>query len=120
MRFTLKPGTWYACELIGDEFHDDRCSYSPIKVRRVVPSRTGDRVFQLDFYHANYPEGVREKSYTLQTVERGSGYLLARSMGDKPVRYLQIYPIDAAWIRRHFYEVDLDRDDVHSWLNHNA
>lgn len=58
-RFTLQRGRWYACELIGDEFGEDKCSYSPIKVFAVEPQKSGNRKFGLKFYHASYPAGVR-------------------------------------------------------------
>ncbi len=100
-RFTLQPGRWYACELIGDEFDEDQCSYSPIRVDAVVPEGKGSRCLELQFYHANYPEGVRDKRYRLQTVHRGRSYLLAKSTEHDPVRFFQIYEIDGEWLVRH-------------------
>ena len=50
MRFTLERGKWYACEFIGDEFGADKCSYSPIKVKEVIPGKTGKGVFELHFH----------------------------------------------------------------------
>ena len=72
-RFTLIPGHWYAVEFIGDEFSvaDDFRSHSAIRVDSVITAPGGQRCFDLSFYHANYPEGVRDKVYTLQTVEAG-------------------------------------------------
>jgi hypothetical protein len=117
--FTLIPGRWYACELSGDEFEDDMCSYSPIKIRRIEPLKHGNRTLRLDFYHANYPEGVREKSYTLQTIERGERFLLARSVEHNPVRILQIYEINHEWIIRHFPKLVPDRKNIQTWLDRN-
>jgi hypothetical protein len=101
-RFTLLRDCWYACEFIGDEFESDRCSYSPIKVFEVAPLGDGTRSMRLDFFHACYPAGVQDKTYNLQTIERGERFMLARSVEHAPARFLQIYDIDAAWIRRHF------------------
>ena len=121
MRFTLKTDRWYACELIGDEFADtsDKCSYSPIKVLRITPLHSGSRTFRLHFYHANYPEGVRDNQYTLQTVERGETFILAKSLDHDPPRYLQIYDIDRDWMERHFPEFPVE-GDVQDYLDRHA
>ena len=71
LRFTLRERFWYAVEFIGEEFGDQIRSYSPIRVDEVVCENSGRRLFSLSFYHANYPEGVRDKCYTLQTIEDG-------------------------------------------------
>lgn len=117
-RFTLEPRQWYACEIIGDEFDDDKCSYSPIKVISVMPAQKGNRTFSLDFYHANYPEGVRDKTYTLQTIERGSSFLLAKAIDYEPVRLLQIYEISPEWVTSHFPSFRPD-DEIQRWLERN-
>jgi len=103
-RFTLRPGHWYAAELIGDEFSatDDFRSYSAIRVDSVVPVKSGHRHFDLGFYHTNYPEGVRDKTYSLQTLERGESFILARSLDHTPSRILLIYNISWPWLRLHF------------------
>ncbi|WP_339907206.1 hypothetical protein [Symmachiella dynata] len=118
-RYTLKPGTWYACELIGDEFGEDKCSYSPIKIQRVQPGKSGNRRLHLHFHHANYSEGVRDKVYELTTVERGASFLLAKSATHEPPRYLQIYDITPEWVARHFPQHRPD-EDIQGWLERHA
>ena len=118
MRFTLREKRWYACELVGDEFTDDLCSYSPIKVLKVEPHHSGNRKFSLSFYHANYPEGVRDKHYTLVTLERGHRFILAKSLDHNPPRILQIYEIDAQWVRRHFSAHPTE--PIQQWLDRHA
>ena len=54
MRITLELRRWYACEFVRDEFEDDLCSYSPIKILAINPLKNGSRMLKLDFYHANY------------------------------------------------------------------
>lgn len=120
MRFTLKARRWYACERIGDEFGEDRCSYAPIKLHKVEALGDGSRTFVLSFYDANYPAGVRDKTYRLQTVERGQTYLLARSRDHEPLRFLQIYDIDATWLERHFPGMKRVRGDIQTWLETNV
>ena len=117
MRFTVKTNRWYACELIGDEFEVDVCSYSPIKIQRFDTDGSGNRTFTLHFYHANYPEGVRDKTYNLRTIERADKFLLAKSLDHIPVRILQIYEITYEWIERHFPHLKHDNNDLQAWLN---
>ena len=121
-RFTLRSGWWYAAELIGDEFGPDSefRSHSPIRVDAVRPSGGGQRHFTLSFYHANYPEGVRDKTYSLQMLERGERFLLARSLNHTPVRILLIYDISWPWLRSHFgIQKDGGSDDLFHWLSNH-
>lgn len=120
MRFTLEPGKWYACEIIGDEFDDDLCAYSPIRVNHIRPLNTGKRTLELGFYHANYPAGVRDKTYTLETVERGRRFMLARATAYQPTRLLQLYDIDWSWLERHHGVVPARDTSVERWLDENV
>lgn len=115
-RFTLEPGSWYACEILGDEFNVDNCSYTPIKVFAVEPGKTGKREFLLDFHHANYPAGVQHKRYRLRTVHRGLHFLLAQSLDHNPARFLRIYEITPDWIRKHFPGMKPDISNFTGWL----
>jgi hypothetical protein len=119
-RFTLQRGTCYACELIGDEFDDDKRSYSPIKVYSVQSEKNGDRTFVLKFYHALYPEGVRDKTYKLRTIERGRSLFLAKSLEHSPPRFLLIYDITAEWVSRHFPGYAPSRTNIQQWLEKNV
>ena len=56
----------------------------------------------LDFFHANYPQGVQSKSYHLQVLERQTSFLLARRQGQSPTRLLLIYDPTWAWLETHF------------------
>lgn len=118
-RFTFTPGCWYAAELIGDEFGQDLRSLSPIRVDRVTPMKAGSRCFELAFYHANYPESVRDKVYRLQTLERARHFLLALSTEHTPHRVLLFHDIDSDWLRRHFGITVPEGQVVHEWLDRN-
>lgn len=119
-RFTIQPGRWYACEIIGDEFDEDCCSYSPIRVDHIEPLKNGNQIFKLHFYHANYPAGVRDKKYTLRTIERHHKFIIAKSIDHEPARILQIYDLDIRWIDRHFTNVNVHSNDLQRWLRDNA
>ena len=74
----------------------------------VLPMGTGKRAFELSFFHANYPDGVRDKQYKLQTIHRGKRGLLARSLDHDPYRFLFIKDVTTTWLRQHFPEFELD------------
>ena len=77
--------------------------------------------FQLEFYHANYPEGVRDKNYELVMLERGNRFIIAISREHNPSRTLEIYNIDWSWMNRHFSHFQEDQDeDIQTWLSRNV
>lgn len=84
--FPLIPDRWYACEFIGDFFKnwEDSRSYSPIRIDSIEPSNSEDGALLLKFYHANYPEGVRDKHYNVRVLERGDSYMIAKSLDHTP------------------------------------
>jgi hypothetical protein len=117
-RFTLQAGQWYALEVIGDHSTGNAAAFSPIRIHAVVPLHSGQRRFELRFYHANYPEGVRDKKYLLETIERAADYLLARRLGE-PAQIVLIHGISWRWVRAHF-RVSEDTDDLEMWLRRHA
>jgi hypothetical protein len=121
--FTLRPDCWYAAEIIEDRgdgqngFH----TYSPILVESVVPAANEQRCFELAFYHANYPQGVQNKLYSLRTLMRSDHFILARSVQHTPTRDLLIYDITWEWLHSHFgVQQPGDCDDISDWLAKNA
>lgn len=120
MSFVLNPNRWYACEIMEGAHGADLHSYSPIRVTRIEPLGEQAGRFELSFYHANYPEGVRDKIYALKTIDHGEHILLAESEDHEPTRRLLIYDISCSWMRGHF-EVEPDRTlDVQAWLERHA
>jgi hypothetical protein len=120
MRFSLEPNRWYAAEIIGEEFAESIRSLSPIKVRRLIPESQGGRCFSLEFYHANYPEGVRDKIYRLRTIERNKEFILAVSTEHSPRRYLLIHHINVEWLKK-IYRVDVESGiSAEDWLERNV
>tara|TARA_R110002111_G_scaffold100976_6_gene156460 strand:- start:19502 stop:19675 length:174 start_codon:yes stop_codon:yes gene_type:complete len=45
MRLQIKERFWYACEFIGDEFDEDCCSYSPMRVDGIKPLKSVQDAF---------------------------------------------------------------------------
>lgn len=105
-------------ELLGEEFGSEIRSYSPIRVDKITPH--GGRKFSLAFYHANYPEGVRDKVYDLETLERNQTFISARSVSHNPVRLMLVYAITGEWLREHFGIVISESEDPQAWLTRNA
>lgn len=102
-RFTIRQGGWYAAEFIDDLFGPEESfrSFSPIRIRTTSPAGGGKRRFELSFHHVNYPAGVRDKIYPLETIERTAGFLLARCADHYGTRLLLIHDISLPWLRRH-------------------
>ena len=120
-RFTMHPRTWYAVEFVGDEYYNlSGYRSSPILVESLTPAANGSRQFELSFYHANYPEGVRDKIYNLQTIERGEHFILCRSIDHNPTRIMHIFEIDWDWLLSRFTIDRPDREQtVGTWLSSN-
>jgi len=100
-RFTLHPGRWYAMTWI---LPGGSWEHSPIWLERVQPRGGGQGRLEIDFYHATYPAGVRDKHYELHTLRRSSGYLLAeeRASGSEEPRVVLLREISLDWLRAHF------------------
>ena len=101
--FTLKPDRWYAME-VWDANWQFRPHASPVKIFRVTPLKRGDGTFKLSFFHANYPEGVQHKVYTLRTLHRSSEVLLAISVDPKEERALAFFPVVQKWLHAYWPE----------------
>jgi len=65
---------------------------------------------------------VQSKVYTLQTIERGRRFMLARSLDQERTRLLQMYDIDAKWVGRHLHVDHLPVGDreLDRWLDENT
>jgi len=100
MRFSLQPEKFYAMELLSPDFGEQVRTYSPIRVHSIAPAGGGSRRFDLSFYHVAYPEGVQDKVYTIQTIERSANFLLGRVLGTD--RVIHIMELTDDWLHKHF------------------
>lgn len=106
--FTLQPRTWYAMEYV---FRSAERHFSPIWVQEIKPLKTGAGMLRLHFFHANYPEGVQDKIYDLQVVQRFVGHLVALRRSDGVADATVILePITREWFAQHFPSMRV-RDD---------
>ncbi len=78
--------------------------YSPVWVSEVRPLKTGAGRLVVSFYHANYPEGVRDKVYELTVLHRAPGFVLSKNQtGEIGQERIVIFEaISGDWLRRHF------------------
>ena len=100
MRFSLLPGRYYAMELFSPEFGEQVRHASPIRVYELTAAGGGDRRFELSFHHEAYPQGVRDKLYTVETIERIEHYLFGRVVGTD--RLVLFTNLNMEWLHRHF------------------
>jgi hypothetical protein len=77
--------------------------YSPVKIERVTPKGSGAGEFDLEFYHAAYPAGVRNKVYPLRTLSRTRTFILAAHL-DEPDRQMTVllHALAPEWLKMHF------------------
>ena len=84
-------------------FPDATRHFSPIWVKAIIQQPGLEGRLDIEFYHANYSEGVRDKLYLLRVARRTEGYLLAE-VGAKTQdrRLVVIEAITRDWLQRHF------------------
>lgn len=119
-RMTLQAGRWYACEIFEDAVPGHQSDFTPIRIDSITPGKSGNRVFELRFFHASYPEGVQDKVYRLKTLYRGRHLILAQSLEHEPTRLLKIREITADWLTEHCSLSSRVTGDVQDYLNLHA
>jgi len=105
-RFTLEPRNWYAMELFSREFGPEIRRCSPIRVDALALASSGSRRFDLSFFHAAYPEGVQNKVYTIQTIQRSDHFLLGRVVDTG--RLVLFLELSDKWLNQHFDDQALE------------
>lgn len=87
-------------ELFGPEFGAEVRHCSPVLVHALTPAGGGKRCFELAFYHSAYAAGVRDKVYSIQTIERSEHFLLARVLGTE--RLVLLMELTDEWLNKNF------------------
>ncbi len=93
-------------ELISPEFGPDIRRYSPIRVDKVALTGNGSRRFDLSFFHAAYPEGVQDKVYSIQTIQRSDHFLIGQVVDTQ--RLVFFLPLSDTWLNQHFDDQSLN------------
>lgn len=77
---TLEEGRWYGWQMLpgytGPDDYDPY--YSPIRVDKVTPRKTGRGILTLDFYNAGYAQGVQGFRLDMRVLQHAETYLVAR------------------------------------------
>jgi hypothetical protein len=102
----LVPHAWYAMEVFGASGAATNPHVSPIFLKAVEPLKTGRGLLKIDFFHANYPEGVQDKEYVLRVLHRGPSHFAAMKMEDEQQPLVVIFPIESDWTKTHFPHFD--------------
>jgi len=100
--FTLHPNRWYGMQLWTEGPVVGGTTFSPIRIYKVRPLKSGNNELQVDFFHAFYPEGVRDKSYRLRILYRGTNYLLAQCP-ETEGRCVWLGHLTKDWLKPHVY-----------------
>ena len=103
-KFMLENRKWYALQFLDLEHFSfsNKARFSPIRIDKIKPLKTGKSIFILSFYHMNYPEGVNEKKYKLQTLIHNKNFIIAKQINSDALKennkILYIHDIDLKWI----------------------
>jgi hypothetical protein len=102
----LVPNAWYAMEVFGASGAPTNPHLSPIFLKAVEPLKTGRGLLKVEFFHANYPEGVQNKEYVLRVLHRALSHFVAVKMEDEQQPLVVIFPMESDWIKTHFPNFD--------------
>ncbi len=113
----LIPHSWYAMEVFGASGAPSNPHVSPIFLKAVKPRKTGRGLVKLEFFHANYPEGVQNKECVLRVLHRTVSTFTATKVDDENLLVL-IFSLEKEWLKLHFPklncvgDVDSTLDDM--------
>ncbi len=77
---------------------------SPVKILSISPLKTGRGQLVVEYYHAFYPEGVREKSTQLTVLTRGADSLVGIEDGS---RIYIFQPLTRMWLESSFVREEI-------------
>ena len=101
--FTLRVDNWYAWQMLPG--YIDEHYFSPIRVNRVIPKKSGDSLLRLKFFNAAYAAGVQNFDLELKVLARAENYMVAALQYEgtsTEMRSAVISPITFRWIEKHF------------------
>ncbi len=75
-------------------------------------------MFDLSFFHADYPAGVQDKEYRLQTLFRSERFMVSISRDHTPGRVVILQEISRELIQKRYPGMNIpDNIDIQSWLD---
>ena len=99
-RFQLEVDRWYAWQMLPGYAADGfEPYYSPIKLRRIEPAKTGRSHLGLAFFNAFYASGVQDFRVRLRVLGRYDHHLVAE-FDDASERHAIIGRINRTWLAR--------------------
>ena len=109
--FTLQPDRWFAMEC--STLAEPDCS--PVKILTI--EHAGGHLLEITIYEAFYPEGVREKSFSLRVQAQTAAGLTG---SDDVGRQYVFLELTREWLLAHFKHEDvsqlLDSAEPHAIL----
>ena len=115
MAFTLTPRRWYAMLCI---LPDGTQHASPVWIFAAHARKTGAGLLEMDFWHANYPEGVQRKTYLLRVLRRAAAYLIAERHDEPEKSPVILAEVSREWLRAHFQHEATG--DLQAWLDRSC
>ncbi len=84
-RLTLKADGWYGWQMIHGYAGARNVPYfSPIRITRVTPQKTGKGILKLSFFNALYAEGVQLFELDIRILRHQQDYLIASLVTESP------------------------------------
>ena len=71
----LSERKWYAWQMVPGYGWGFNPYFSPIKMHKIKPLKTGDNILQLSFFNAFYAEGVQNFTIDLKIAGKGKYYI---------------------------------------------
>jgi hypothetical protein len=103
-RLKLVPDRWYGWQMIPGYGGERNVPYfSPIRISRVTPKKSGNRVVNVSFWNVLYAQGVQNFQLDLRILARKPDYLIAEILygeSGPADRCAVISHIEFEWIHR--------------------
>lgn len=104
-QLTLKPGNWYAWQMLPGYGSGLEGYFSPIYVQRVQPPKSGKQQLRLVFLNARYAQGVQNFTVKLRVLARRQNHLLASLIEAEDARDVVISHITQTWLEHHMADL---------------
>ena len=96
----FKKDIWYSLQMLPGYLSSLSPYYSPIKVRNIIPLKTGKNILRIRFLNVGYAQGVQDFEKEIRIIKHSENYFIANLI-DSPERAYIIGEINEEWISRH-------------------